>query len=71
MDVNPGEVLRYKKQINCRAMIFADISVKHSVQLAKLEDLAGNFERSLADAAIITGTSTGSAPDTGVVSQAV
>jgi hypothetical protein len=70
MDVNPGEVLRYRKQINCRAMIFADVSVKHSVQLAKLEDFAENFERSLADAVVITGSSTGSAPDMGVVSRA-
>jgi len=70
MDANPGEVLRYKRQIGCRAMIFADVRVKHSVQLAKLEDFVENFERSLADAAIITGTSTGSAPDFRTVSRA-
>ena len=70
VDVNPGQVLRYKRQIDCRAMIFADVSVKHSVQLATLQHFAENFERSLADAVIITGSSTGSAPDIEAVSQA-
>lgn len=70
MDADAGKVLRYRKQIGCRAMIFADVSVKHSVQLAKLDDFAENFERSLADAVIITGTSTGSAPDLQTVTQA-
>ncbi|MEM0351291.1 MAG: BtpA/SgcQ family protein, partial [Archaeoglobaceae archaeon] len=33
-----GEVMRYKKLIQCNAMIFADINVKHAIHFASLED---------------------------------
>ncbi len=56
-----GEVLRYKRQIGCRAMIFADISVKHAVHFASVEDYVLNAERSWADALIVTGAATGKA----------
>lgn len=58
-----GEVMRYKKLIHCSAMIFADISVKHAVHFASLDDYFLNAERSLADAFIITGKATGMEPD--------
>ncbi|MDI9642706.1 MAG: BtpA/SgcQ family protein [Archaeoglobaceae archaeon] len=54
-----GEVMRYRKSINCNAMIFADLNVKHAVHFASLEDYFLNAERSLADAFIITGRATG------------
>ncbi|AAB90814.1 MULTISPECIES: BtpA/SgcQ family protein [Archaeoglobus] len=54
-----GEVMRYKKLVDCRAMIFADIAVKHAVHFASLEDYCLNAERSLADAVILTGKTTG------------
>uniref|UniRef100_A0A7J3M089 BtpA/SgcQ family protein n=1 Tax=Archaeoglobus fulgidus TaxID=2234 RepID=A0A7J3M089_ARCFL len=56
---NAGKILRYQKQINCRAMIFADVNVKHAVHFADLESYLLNAERSLADAFIITGKATG------------
>lgn len=54
-----GEVMRYKKLVDCRAMIFADVAVKHAVHFASLEDYCLNAERSLADAVILTGKTTG------------
>ncbi|MEM0215830.1 MAG: BtpA/SgcQ family protein [Archaeoglobaceae archaeon] len=58
-----GEVMRYKKLIQCNAMIFADINVKHAIHFASLEDYFINAERSLADAFIITGKATGMEPN--------
>ncbi|MEM0351167.1 MAG: BtpA/SgcQ family protein, partial [Archaeoglobaceae archaeon] len=57
-----GRIMRYKRQINCRAMIFADLEVKHAAHLANFEDYLLNAERSLADAFIITGRATGLEP---------
>lgn len=57
-----GELMRYKKSISCNAMVFADISVKHAVHFASLDDYFINAERSLADAFIITGKATGMEP---------
>jgi membrane complex biogenesis BtpA family protein len=59
--LNPsaGEVLRYRKAIGCKAMVFADLNVKHAVHFASFEDYLLNAERSLADAFIITGRVTG------------
>ncbi|MCS7130865.1 MAG: BtpA/SgcQ family protein [Archaeoglobaceae archaeon] len=54
-----GEIMRYRRSINCNAMIFADLNVKHAVHFASLEDYFLNAERSLADAFIITGKATG------------
>lgn len=54
-----GRVMRYRRKIDCRAMIFADVHVKHAVHFAELEDYLLNAERSLADAFIVTGKATG------------
>lgn len=54
-----GKIMRYKKQIDCKAMIFADINVKHAVHFADIEDYLLNAERNLVDALIITGKATG------------
>ncbi|WP_456330506.1 BtpA/SgcQ family protein [Archaeoglobus sp.] len=54
-----GELMRYKRFIDCRAMVFADIAVKHAVHLASIEEYCINAERSLADALIVTGVATG------------
>ena len=54
-----GELMRYKRLIDCRAMVFADIAVKHAVHFATIEDYCINAERSLADALIVTGVATG------------
>ncbi|MDK2795522.1 MAG: uncharacterized protein PWQ58_721 [Archaeoglobaceae archaeon] len=54
-----GELMRYRKSIGCRAMVFADLNVKHAVHFASLEEYFLNAERSLADAFIITGRVTG------------
>ncbi len=62
-----GELARFMRAIDLRAMVFADVSVKHAVHVASLEDYAENIERSFADAVIVTGTSTGSPPNTGDV----
>ncbi|MCS7118850.1 MAG: BtpA/SgcQ family protein [Archaeoglobaceae archaeon] len=56
---NSGEIMRYRKMIDCRAMIFADLKVKHAVHFADFEDYLLNAERCLADAFIITGKATG------------
>lgn len=54
-----GKILRYKKQIDCKAMIFADVNVKHAIHFADLGDYLLNAERSLADALVATGKATG------------
>ncbi|WP_202320146.1 BtpA/SgcQ family protein [Archaeoglobus neptunius] len=54
-----GGIMRYKRMIDCRAMIFADVAVKHAVHTVPLEDYCINAERSLADALIVTGKATG------------
>ncbi len=54
-----GEVLRYKRAIDCNAMIFADILVKHAHHFANLEEYVENAERCLVDALIVTGKATG------------
>ncbi|MCS7121699.1 MAG: BtpA/SgcQ family protein [Archaeoglobaceae archaeon] len=54
-----AEVLRYRKQIDCNAMIFADLNVKHAVHIASFEDYLMNVERALPDAVIATGATTG------------
>lgn len=59
LEGNAGEVMRYKKLIDCNAMVFADIAVKHAVHLASIEDYCINADRSLADAVILTGKTTG------------
>ncbi|RLI86254.1 MAG: hypothetical protein DRO98_05625 [Archaeoglobales archaeon] len=58
-----GEVMRYKKAIDCKAKVFADVSVKHAHHIATLEEYLDNLERSLADAVIVTGTATGKPVD--------
>ncbi len=54
-----ADLMRYKKFIDCKAKVFADVNVKHAKHFADMEDYAENFERSLADAAIVTGSATG------------
>ena len=54
-----GEVLRYKRAIDCNAMIFADICVKHAHHFANLEEYVENAERCLVDALVVTGKATG------------
>ncbi|MCX8172050.1 MAG: BtpA/SgcQ family protein [Archaeoglobaceae archaeon] len=54
-----GRIMRYRKLIDCNAMVFADLSVKHAIHFASLDDYFLNAERSLADAFIITGKATG------------
>ncbi len=58
-----GKLLRFMRFIKLKALIFADISVKHSFQLASLIDYVENAERSFADAFIVTGKATGKAPE--------
>ncbi len=58
-----AEVARYKRLIDCKAKIFADVSVKHSVQLASLEDFVENMDRFYCDALVVTGKRTGNPPD--------
>lgn len=54
-----GKILRYKRGIDCKAMIFADVNVKHAVHFAEFEDYLLNAERCLMDALIVTGKATG------------
>ncbi len=56
---NAGEIARYKKMIDCNAMVFADINVKHARHIVDIEDYLLNIDRSFADAIIITGKTTG------------
>ncbi len=59
IDGKAGEVMRYKKAIDCNAMVFADIAVKHAYHFISIEEYVENAERSLADALIVTGSATG------------
>ena len=57
-----AEALRYRKYIDCKAKIFADVQVKHSYPLMQrpVEESAEDAcERGLADAIVITGKKTG------------
>ncbi len=58
-----GELARYMRFIGCRAKVLADILVKHSVQLAALDDYVENLDRIFCHAIVITGKSTGKAPN--------
>jgi membrane complex biogenesis BtpA family protein len=58
--------LRYRQQIAPRALIFADVHVKHAVPLGNctIEDAARDtVERGMADALIVSGTGTGHSTD--------
>lgn len=61
-----GELLRYKKQINCNALVFVDIKKKHSSHAItsdiNLIETAKTAEFFLANGVIITGSSTGIEP---------
>jgi len=60
------ETLRLRKNLNSSVKIFADIGVKHSVQLGNYNvnlQAADALERGLADAIIITGARTGTPID--------
>ncbi len=62
MESVAAEALRYRKYIDCKAKIFADIQVKHSYPLMQrpIEESAEDaYERGLVDAVIITGKKTG------------
>ena len=54
-----GDVLRYRKFIDCKAKIYADINVKHAHHFVSLDEYLENVERCLADALIVTGRTTG------------
>jgi len=54
-----GEILRYKRFIDCKAKIFADIQVKHAHHFVDLEEYVENAERCLVDGLIVTGRATG------------
>ncbi len=56
-----AELMRYRHFIKGNFLVFADVNVKHSCHFVDLADYAENFERSLADAAIVTGKATGKA----------
>lgn len=59
LECSAGEILRYKRAIDCNAMIFADICVKHAHHFVSLEGYVENAERCLVDALIVTGEATG------------
>ena len=58
-----GEILRYRRRIDCSAKIYADISVKHAYHFVDLEEYLRNIERCLVDAVIVTGRVTGEEVD--------
>jgi len=58
-----GEILRYRRFIDCKAKIYADINVKHAHHFVSLEEYLENVERCLVDAVIVTGTATGKEVD--------
>lgn len=63
---NAYDTLRYRKSLCSSVQIFADLQVKHAVQLGErsIEEAARDtIERGLADAVIISGVSTGAAAD--------
>lgn len=67
-----AQLLRYRRTIGSSARIFADLDVKHSAPLrepdlaVQVDELVG---RALADAVLVTGAATGSAPDPGHVAR--
>lgn len=59
------ETLRYRKLLNARCAIWADVRVKHAVPISTpdiQDEVADLVERNLADALIVSGARTGSAP---------
>ena len=58
-----GEVLRYRRFIDCKAKIYADLSVKHAHHFLGLEEYVENVERCLVDTLIVTGSATGKEVD--------
>ncbi len=58
-----GELMRYKRFIDCKAKVYVDVNVKHAHHFVSLEDYVENVERCLADALIVTGTATGKEVD--------
>lgn len=68
LDALGSKLLRYRKAIDAeRVMIFGDFQVKHGSHAVTadrtLAEKAADVENSMADAAVITGTKTGKAPD--------
>jgi membrane complex biogenesis BtpA family protein len=60
------ETLRYRALLHTRTQIWADVQVKHGAPLGEtsIEDAAEDaLQRGLADAVIVTGTTTGKAAD--------
>jgi membrane complex biogenesis BtpA family protein len=56
------EIARYRRALGARAQIWADVAVKHSVPLGDRflgDEVEDTVERGLADAVIVSGTSTG------------
>lgn len=67
------EIARYRKLLDTKVCIFADVAVKHSAALADrgLEDeIEDTVYRGLADALIVTGTATGKATPTELLDRA-
>lgn len=65
---SPGRVLRSRQRIAPRAMIMADVLVKHAYPLAATtigDDALDVAERGKADCLIVTGTRTGAPPSGG------
>ncbi|RLI87053.1 MAG: hypothetical protein DRP01_02765, partial [Archaeoglobales archaeon] len=56
-------IMRYRRFIDCKAKVYADVNVKHSHHIVKIEEYIENVERSLADALIVTGRRTGDEVD--------
>lgn len=62
------EVLRLRRRLDSRVRVFADVDVKHSAPLADrplADEVREAVDRGGADAVLVTGPSTGSAPDPG------
>jgi membrane complex biogenesis BtpA family protein len=67
-EANAGEVLRYRKAIGAeRVAVYADVRKKHAAHAwtadLSLADLAAAAEMSRADGLVVTGNTTGDAPD--------
>ncbi len=67
-DASAGRVVRYREQIGAgRVPIFADVRKKHAAHTLtgdlSIGEIAAGMELHLADAIVMTGTSTGVAPD--------
>lgn len=58
-----GEVMRYKRFIDCKARVYVDVNVKHAHHFVSIEEYMENVERCLADALIVTGSATGKEVD--------